>query len=164
MHRPNSIPYSGGSSNSWFLLFIFLFWSSKLFQLYHHGDSSKSSQGFACVFNFSFRSDHPFITGVLHGGSTWWFIKDFIPSRSFHRDSSLRSSSFFFILLSGVQFFLPYHWRWYSVILDNLSSCFMIHMLLRMRYFKSINLVIGVTLGYISPKAFPKDSCYLWCL
>ena len=40
----------------------------------------------------------------------------------------------FFILLSGVQFFLPYHWRWYYVILDNLSSCFMIHMLLRMRY------------------------------
>ena len=33
-----------------------------------------------------------------------------------------------------------------------------------MRYFKSINLVIGVILGYISPKAFPKDCCYLWCL
>ena len=33
----------------------------------------------------------------------------------------------------------------------------MIHMLLRMRYFKSINLFIGVILGYISPKASPKD-------
>ena len=66
----------------------------------------------------------------------------------------------FFILQSGVQFFLPYHWRWYYVILDNLSSCFMIHMLLRMRYFKSINLFIGVILGYISPKVFSKDCCY----
>ena len=36
----------------------------------------------------------------------------------------------------------------------------MIHMWSRMRYFKSINLVIGVILGYISPKAFPKDCCY----
>ena len=61
-------------------------------------------------------------------------------------------------------FSLPYLWRWYYAILDNLSSCVMIHMLLRMRYFKSINLIIGVILGYISTKAFPKDCCYLWCL
>ena len=33
----------------------------------------------------------------------------------------------------------------------------MIHMVLRMRYIKSIILFIGVILGYISPKAFPKD-------
>ena len=56
-----------------------------------------------------------------------------------------------------LKMFFQAHWRWYYVILDNLSSCFMIHMLLRMRYFKSINLVIGVTLGYVSPKTFPKD-------
>ena len=36
----------------------------------------------------------------------------------------------------------------------------MIHMLLGMRYFKSINPFFGVILGYISPKAFPKDCCY----
>ena len=65
----------------------------------------------------------------------------------------------FLILHSRVQFFLPYHWRWYYVILDNLSSCFMIHMLLTMRYIKSINLSIGIILDYISPKAFPKDCC-----
>ena len=117
-----------------------------------------------CVFNFPYLPfDHPFVTGVLHGGFTWWFIKDLIPSQSVHQDSFLTSSSFF-ILQSGAQFFLPYHWTWYYVILDNLSSCFMIHRLLRMGYFKSINLFIGVILGYISPKAFPKDCCYLWCL
>ena len=41
---------------------------------------------------------------------------------------------------------------------------FMIHMLSWMRYFKSINLITEVTLGYISPKTFPKDCCYLRCL
>ena len=75
-----------------------------------------------------------------------------------------RGTQAFFILQSGVQFFLPYHWRWYYVILDNLSSCFMIHMLLRMRYFKSINLFVGVILCHISPKAFHWECCYLWCL
>ena len=48
-----------------------------------------------------------------------------------------RGAQAFFILQSGVQFFLPYHWRWYYVILYNLSSCFMIHMLSRMRYLNS---------------------------
>ena len=37
-------------------------------------------------------------------------------------------------------------------------------MLSRMRYFKSINLFVGVILCHISPKAFPKECCYLWCL
>ncbi len=68
-----------------------------------------------------------------------------------------RWAQVFLFLYSEVKFFLPYHLRWYFVILDNLSSCFMIHMLLRMRYFKPINLFIEVILGYISPKAFPKD-------
>ena len=51
------------------------------------------------------------------------------------------SSSFFLEVLKHssscnpeCNFFLPLHWRWYYVILDNLSSCFMIHMLSRMRY------------------------------
>ena len=109
--------------------------------------------------SLSFRLIILLFNGVIHGGSTWWFIKDLIPSRSVHQDSFLRSLSFF-ILQSGVQFFLPYHWRWYYVILDNLSSCFMIHMLLRMSYFKSINLFFGAILGDSSPKAFPKDCCY----
>ena len=57
-----------------------------------------------------------------------------------------------------------------------LSSCFMIHMWSRMRYFKSIifslfkrsfqpiNFFVGVILGYISPTTFPKECSYLWCL
>ena len=165
------------------------------------------------MFSSFFSFDHPFVTGVLHGGSTCWFIKDLIPSRSFslrffseelNHSSSCNpecnsfflhsiSSSFlspeffmvvlhdqihssrvhqdfvggvqvFFILHSEVQFLLPYLLRWCYVILDNLSSCFMVHMLSTMRYLKSINLFIGVILGYISPKVFPKDCCYLWCL
>ena len=62
--------------------------SSKLWQLYHHGDPSKSLQGFTLCFQLLFLFvDHSF-TGVLHGGSTWWVIKDSISSRSV-------SSSFF---------------------------------------------------------------------
>ena len=149
----------------------------------------------------------------------------------------LRGARDFFILLSGVQFFLLYLWRWYYVIFDNLSLCFMIHMFSRVRYlnpsfslrsshlsnqsisslqlswvifhlkpslrivtimvlindpsssfillvkqflvplsyksniFSSLksslqpnNLFFGVILGYISPKAFPEDCSYPWCL
>ena len=112
-----------------------------------------------CVLNFSFFS-LPFVYRSSHEGSTWWFIKDLYSfskcSSGFFSKELKHSSS----CNPECNFFLPYLWRWYYVILDNLSSCFMIHMLLRMRYFKSINLVIGVTLGYISPKAFPKDFCY----
>ena len=82
------IPYSWGSSNSCFHLFIFLYRSAK-FSLYLvaeiHLNHYKVSP---CVFNFFFLPlDHLFVTEVLHGGSTWWFIKDLFPSRSFHRDS-----------------------------------------------------------------------------
>ena len=35
-----------------------------------------------------------------------------------------KGAQVFFFVQSGVQFLLPYHWRWYYVILDNLSSCF----------------------------------------
>ena len=42
-----------------------------------------------CVFNFSFLLfDHPFITGVLHGSSTRWFVKD-----SFHSSIVLQDFS-----------------------------------------------------------------------
>ena len=61
--------------------------------------------------------------------------------------------------------------RWSYVILDNFPSCFMIRKLSRMRHvnpsfslrsgdpLQPINLFIGVILGYISPKAFPKECC-----
>ena len=97
---------------------------------------------------------HPLITGVLHGGSTWWFIKD-----SFHSSivlqvllSELRSAKLYskikmvpntcFVLRSSsiihlaseVQFFLPYLLRRCYVILDNFPSCFMIHKFSRLTY------------------------------
>ena len=50
--------------------------------------------------------------------------------------------------------------RWRYIILDNFHSCFAIHMLSRMRYFKSSNLFVGVILCHISPKTFPKECCY----
>ena len=91
-----SIPSFGVCSwwiNSWYLLLIFLSRSSKISQLYHHEAPSKSSQGFTLCSQLLFPFDHSFITGVLHGGSTWWFIKDLIPFWSAHRDSFQRSSS-----------------------------------------------------------------------
>ena len=75
-----------------------------------------------------------------------------------------------------MQFVLPYHLRWCYVILDNVPSSFKVHKLLRMRYlnpsffssfkrsFRPVNLFVGVTLGYISPKAFHWECCYSWCL
>ena len=70
-----------------------------------------------CVFIYPFfQFDHSFVNGVLHGGSTWWFIKDLFPSRSFHRDSfkelKLSSScnsecnSFFRTIGGGIMSFL----------------------------------------------------------
>ena len=100
------------------------------------------------VFSTSLSSRYPFITGVLtkflHDGSSriLFLFEMFI-------EILFRGAHAFFILHSEVQFSLPYHWRWYYVILDNLSSCFMIHMLLRMRYFKSINLFVGVILCHV---------------
>ena len=112
--------------------------------------------------SLAFRLSILLFNGVLREGSTCWFIKDLISSWSVHQDSFLRNSSFLHIVIRSA-FFLPYYWRWYYAILDHLSSCFMFHMLLRMRYFKSINPFVGIILGYISPKTVPKDCCYLWC-
>ena len=145
-----------------FICFIFpLSRSSNLFQLLHHGDSFKSVQGFTLCFQllfpfvWSFFCLPEFFMKVLHDGSSmiYFLLEVFI-------QILFRGAHAFFILQSGVQFFLPYHWRGYYVILDNLSSCFMIHRLLTMGYIKSINLFVGVILGYISPKVFPKDYCY----
>ena len=78
--------------------------------------------------------------------------------------------------ISKCNSFISHLLRWCYVIVDNFPSCFMIHKFSRVTYlkyiifssfrtsFQSINLFIGVILGYISPKAFPKDCCYLWCL
>ena len=82
-----------------FCCFIFSFSrSSKFSRFYHREAPSKSLQGFTLCFQFLFLFI-PLFTGVLHGGSTWWFIKDLIPSRSVHQISFQRSSSFLHIVI-----------------------------------------------------------------
>ena len=100
--------------------------SSKFSQLFHREDPSNHCKDSPCVFNFSFLSfDHSFITGVLHEGSTWWFIKDLIPSRSVHRDSFQRSSSILYLafqsaILSTLSFevVLCHSWQFEFVFHD----------------------------------------------
>ena len=107
----------------------------------------------SCSFNFSFY--HPFITGVLmkalHGGSSniSFLLLVFI-------EILFRAAKVFFILHFKVQSLLPYLVRWCYVILDNFPSCFTIHKLSRMRYFKPIIFFVGVILVKISPKILPK--------
>ena len=63
------------------------FRSSKLSQLSRREAPSKSLQGFTLFFQLLFLSVI-FFTGVLHGGSTWWFVKD-----SFHSSIVLQDFS-----------------------------------------------------------------------
>ena len=118
------------------------------------------------VFTTSLPFYHPFIIGVLHGGLTWWFIKDSFHSSIVFQDFSqsydppsytqklnmvlntcfvLRRSSILHLALQSAilstlsfQVVLCHSWQF--------PSCFMIHILSRMRYFKSINLFFGVIL------------------
>ena len=116
----------------------FLSQSSKFSRLYRREASSKSPQGFTLCFQLPFLFYHHFITRVLHGGSTWSFVKGFF---SFFNCSSrfllklwsaklyskinmvlntcfvLRSSSILH-LASKVQYFLPNLLRWCYVTLD----------------------------------------------
>ena len=70
----------------------------------------------------------------------------------------LRSSSILLLAFpSAIPSTLSSRWRY--IILDNFHSCFMSHMLSRMRYSKSISPSIGFILVKISPKAFPKEYC-----
>ena len=88
--------------HSWFeMLYLFFSKSSKLSQLYHHGDSSKSLQGFTLSFStsLSFRLIILLFTGVLHEVSAWWSIKDLTRSRNVHQDYFQRSSSFLLLAI-----------------------------------------------------------------
>ena len=100
----------------------------------YHGDPSKSLQGFTLCFQFLFL----FIPFVYRSSSWRFYMMVHQGFNSFsnfcHRDSFLRSSSFLHIVIRSA-ILSTIFWRWYYVILDNLSSCSMIHMLLRMSYF-----------------------------
>ena len=144
----------------------FSFQSSKLFQLYHFKAPSKSLQGFTlCFFNFSFvwsffyyRSSSWRLCMVTRQGFLSFFncfsriLSELRSVKLYSKINMVLNTCLFwevqafFILHSEVQFFLSYLLRWCYVILDSLSSCFMIDMLSRMRYFKSINLFIRVIL------------------
>ena len=74
------------------------------------------------------------------------------------RSSSILLLAFWSAILSTLssEMVLCHSWQF--------PSCFMIHMLSRMRYFKSINLFVGVILCHLLPTAFPKECSYLRCL
>ena len=159
------------------------FRSSKFSRLYHFKAPSKSSQGFTLCFQLLFLSIilllPEFFMEAQHGGSSRIL---FILQLYFKISLEAKIRQAILLNKHGVQhmscfeefkyssscipkcnsFYLIL--RWCYVLLDNFHSCSMIHLLLRMRYFKSINLVVGAILGYISPKVFPKDCCYQWCL
>ena len=170
------IPYSGGSSNSRFHLFhLFFSRSSKLFQVCHHEDPSKSSQGFTLCFQllfpslfFSYRSSSWRLYMMVDQGFNFFSkcsLRFFSEEFKHYSSCILKSNSFYLIFWGGVM-----------SLLIIFPSCFMIHKFSRVTYlksiifssfktsFQSINLFFGIILGYISPKAFPKDCCYLWCL
>ena len=163
-----------------------LFWSSKLplhLVAKLHLNHRKASP---CVFNFSF-----FLSSFYYRSSSWrlymvgrqGFFSFFNCSSRFL--SKLRSAKLYSKInmmfntclvlrsLSILQFATEaqfFHISSFEVVLCHswqFPSCFMIHMLSRMRYFKSIifssfkrsfrpiNFFVGVILSQISPKAFP---------
>ena len=93
------IPYSWGSSNSCFHLFIFLYRSAK-FSLYLVAKLHliiARLQPYSS--HLSFRLIILLFTGVLHEVSAWWSIKDLIRSRNIHQDYFQRSSSFLLLAI-----------------------------------------------------------------
>ena len=130
----------------------------------YHGDPSKIITRFHLVFSTSLSFRYPFVTGVSSCRLYMLVHQGFNFLLEVFNKFLFRGSQVFFILHSKMQLFLPYHLRWCYVIVDNFPSCFVSHKLSRIRYCKSINLFVGVILCHVSPKAFPKDRCYLWCL
>ena len=79
------------------------------------------------VFSTSLSSRYPFVTGVLHEGSTWWFIKDSISfskcsSTFFSKELKYSSScnpecnSFYHIIGGGIMSFLiiEFMFSWFT--------------------------------------------------
>ena len=152
-------------SHSRFEMLYLSFPEFQVFILSRHKVSSNHCKDSPCVFNLSFLSfDHSFVYWssswmfymMVHQGfnsfskcSSTFFSEEFKHSSSCNPECN----SFTHIFWGGVMSFL---------IISLRASWFTSYQ--EMRYFKSIYLFVGVTLGYISPKDFPKDCCYLWCL
>ena len=136
-----------------------------------------------CVFNLSF-----FLSSFHYRSSSWRlymmvhqgffsffncssrFLSKLWPAKLYSKINMvfstcllLRSSSILHLAFQSA-ILLPYQLRWCYVALDNFLHGSSFILFSRMRYFKSINLFVGVILGYISPKAFHWECCYLWCL
>ena len=60
---------------------LYLFFRSSKFSLYLITKFQPIIARFHLVFLTSLSFYHPFITGFLHGGSTWWFVKVSFHSR-----------------------------------------------------------------------------------
>ena len=144
--------------NSQFQLFHLFFSGVPSFPHYHIAKPDLNHRkASTCVFNFSFFLVN-FFTGFLHGGYMvvrQWFLSFFNCSSRFllklwsvklySKINMVLNTCFcfggaqvFFILHSKVQFFFSCLLRWCYVILDNFPSCFMVHKLSGITYFKPI--------------------------
>ena len=136
-HRGDLILYPGGSSKfSASIVSSFFFRTSKFSRLYHREAPSnhcKVSILFASTFN-------SFMLSFLIWSSSWRLNmvvhQGFLSFSKCSIKILFGGAHIFFILHSDVQSLLPYLLRSCYVILDNLSLCFMIHILSGMRYFK----------------------------
>ena len=106
-------------------------------------------QGFFSFFNCSSRFLFKLRSTKLYSKLNMVFNTCFVLRRSSIVHLAFRSA---ILSILSFEVVLCHSWQF--------PSCFMIHMLSRTRYFKSINLFIGVILCHISPKAFPKECCY----
>ena len=94
--------------------------------------------------SFVYRSSSWRLYMMVHQGFNFFSkcsLRFFWKELKYSLSCILKCNSFNRIIRSGIMSFLII---WVHV--------FTIHMLSRMRYFKSINLFIGIILGYISPK------------
>ena len=120
--------------------------SSSLFNFFFRSGSSYHILGSRC-FIFSYRSSSWRFYMMVHQGFNSFSkcsLRFFSEELKYSSSCIPKCNSFYCIIWVGIMSFLII---WVHV--------FMIHMLSRMGYLKSINLFIGVILGHISPKAFP---------
>ena len=121
-----------------FFLSSFYYWSSswRLNMVVH--------QGFFSFFNYTSR-----FLSKLRSTKLYSKINMVFSTCLILRSSSILLLAFQRAILSTLSFEMVLCHSW------QFPSCFMIHMLSRMRYFKSINLFVGVILCHISPKSLP---------
>jgi len=95
----------------------FLFWSSKFSSAISSEPPSKSLQGFNLILSSFILSHHPFVTGVLHGGSSW-FISFFKSSSRF----LLEEFKYLFFSRLKVQIILRFLLKWSFAFLHLFSA------------------------------------------